>query len=102
MMEKDKLQPELSTPFLRLGKSSRINPQVYTQSVDQRLPLDLKTSSLQEHLSNLYDSVSLVATTCLGVNHAAITTKRQPDTNFPFHKVCYSYIFTINVLDVVY
>ena len=77
-MEKEKLQPELSTPFLRLGKSSRINHQVYAQSAEQRLPHDLKTSSLQQHLSNLYESVSLVATTCLGINHPAITTRRQP------------------------
>merc|ERR1719510_1837093 len=40
MIEKEKLQPELATPFLRLGKSSRIHPQVYAHSADQRLTFD--------------------------------------------------------------
>jgi DNA replication ATP-dependent helicase Dna2 len=73
-----KLQPELTTPFLRIGKSSRIHPQVYAQSADQKLTFDSETTTLGQHLSNFYQSVSLVATTCLGINHPSITTKRHP------------------------
>ena len=78
MIEKEKLQPELATPFIRLGKSSRINPLVYAHSAERSLTLDPETDNLQNKFDNLYQSMSFVATTCLGVNHPAITTKQQP------------------------
>ena len=77
MIEKEKVQPELSTPFLRLGKPTRIHSTVLSHSAEQEL--DLKTAeNVPEQLKELYCTVPLVATTCLGTNHPAITARRQP------------------------
>ena len=78
MIEKEKLQPELATPYLRLGMPSRIHPQVYSNSADVKLTLDSKKNNLLEQLEHLYQNIPFVATTCLGTNHPAITTKQQP------------------------
>ena len=73
MIEKEKIQPELSMPFLRLGKPTRVHPTVFASSAEQKL--DLKTT---DTLNELYSNVPLVATTCLGTNHPAITARSQP------------------------
>ena len=78
MIEKDELQPSLKMPFLRLGKPSRINPLVYSQSADQRLMSKSKPGGVQQSLKDLYQNISFVATTCMGASHPVITTKPAP------------------------
>ena len=77
MIEKQKLQPEFSMPFLRLGNPTRINSTVFSHSAEQKLGLK-SNDNLLNQLAELYSTVPLVATTCLGVNHPAITARSKP------------------------
>ena len=77
MIEKEKLQPELSMPFLRLGKPTRIHSTVSTHSAEKELGTK-PTDNLQKQLNELYSTVPLVGTTCLGINHPAITARNKP------------------------
>ena len=81
LIEKGKQQPELKTQFLRLGKPSRIHPNVLPYSAEKTIQPPTSTNckeSLQEMMDHLYQKVPFVATTCLGINHPAVTTRKQP------------------------
>ncbi|XP_063396497.1 DNA replication ATP-dependent helicase/nuclease DNA2-like isoform X1 [Mytilus trossulus] len=58
--------------FLRLGKTSKIHPQI------QRFSADLLTKNLQTvgDLRQFYSQQRIVATSCLGTNHPVFTQKK--------------------------
>ena len=60
MIEKEKLQPELSMPFLRLGKPTRIHSTVSKHSAENKLSTK-STDNLQKQLNELYDIMVLWA-----------------------------------------
>ncbi|KAL8576064.1 hypothetical protein ACOMHN_001414 [Nucella lapillus] len=59
-------------PFLRLGRVSRIHPQIVDHAADTLTP---GISSVEE-LNHFYNSYDVVATSCLGVNHAVFSQRR--------------------------
>ena len=77
LIEKEKLQPELPIHFLRLGKQSRIHPEVLLHSADAQIRSSNDQGGLYEKLDTLHQNVPFVATTCLGINHPAITTRSK-------------------------
>ncbi|KAK7487914.1 hypothetical protein BaRGS_00020815 [Batillaria attramentaria] len=59
-------------PFLRLGRSSRIHPQIQDHAAET-LTLDIKSVA---ELRDFYSSYAIVATSCLGINHPVFTQRK--------------------------
>ena len=66
-----KLREDPKTKFLRLGRSSRIHPDLKTFSAD----IQSENSGSISKLQTLYRECPVIATTCLSLNHPSVTQK---------------------------
>eukprot|EP00050_Salpingoeca_kvevrii_P020096 m.94370 g.94370 ORF g.94370 m.94370 type:complete len:1178 (+) comp8712_c0_seq8:100-3633(+) len=58
-------------PFLRLGQAHRIHPSLHSETIEELR----ENAATTDELAQIVESMPVVATTCMGINHFAVTKR---------------------------